>query len=179
MSRKAVRLLGAASEQERAAYIASLEPIRSLPRDRCYICNKQGIPDTRDAPAVTDASLVKIVYHHVWRQADGGKNLPTIALCADHHNHVHDVATRLISLLKKGQKIDHFIWRFGGDSHRASQLVMILVFGWMNPLEIAKRLQLVLEGEPQRDFEYLKECWKVSDQQVIEHALRLAAAQQD
>lgn len=61
---------------------------------------------------------------------------------------MHDVATRLISLLKKGQKIDHFIWRFGGDSHRASQLVMILVFGWMNPLEIAKRLQLVLEGEP-------------------------------
>ena len=100
-----MRLLGAASEQERAAYIASLEPIRSLPRDRCYICNKQGIPDTGDAPAMTDASLVKIVYHHVWRQADGGKNLPTIALCADHHNHVHDVATRLISLLKKGQKI--------------------------------------------------------------------------
>lgn len=42
-----------------------------------------------------------------------------------------------------------------------------------------ERLRLVLEGEAQWDFEYLKECWRVSDQQVIERALRLAAAQQD
>lgn len=175
---KAAKLLGSASEEDRAAFIASLEPIRSLPRDRCYVCDKIGVPDTGDM-ATTASPLVKLEYHHVWRQADGGRDLPTIALCSDHHSHVHDVATKLITLLKRGEKIDHFIWRFGGDPSRAAHLVQILVFGWMNPLAIAKRLRLVLEGEAQWDFEYLKECWRVSDQQVIERALRLAAAQQD
>ena len=174
---KAQRLIGSASDEAKAAFIASLEPLRTLPRDRCFVCGKFGVPDTG---VLTDGSsgVVKLEYHHVWRQADGGKDLPTIALCADHHSHVHDVATHLIARLKRGEKIDHLTWHSDGDAYKAAELVKILIFGWTNPITIAKRMHIVLDGEPHHDFEILKARWQVSDKRVIELALSLAAAQE-
>lgn len=150
---------------EREKYIASLEHLRKLPQDVCLVCRCN-----LDSP---DAGKH---LHHVWPRAYGGTDLPEVALCNRHHTYVHKLATRLVSMLSKGQILPPTLKiETDGDPRIVLNLVKIIVTAYANPLSMDKRMHVILSGDTLLAFNALKGLFGCSDKVVIDRALQIAA----
>lgn len=118
---------------------------------RCIICGSE----------------VSLHEHHVIPQACGGRDGPTVMLCADHHNLIHYLAVRLVSALRQGKEVE-FEWpEDQGDREVARYLVGEIVKATLNSKE--KVYKLTLEFDPlQREMlGLLKETLGVSSLQKV------------
>jgi hypothetical protein len=83
--------------------------------------------------------------HHIWPQSRGGKSLPTIALCPNHHRFANLVQAMIMQRMEDDQ-IKAFAYDFFDFTFNASVLTQLieqqreLVWdGWM--LEVNKRIK--------------------------------------
>lgn len=114
------------TEQEREGWIASLSTLyQDASKEACYVCG----------------STNALQEHHVYPQAYGGRDLPTVMLCASHHNNVHAVVDQCLSRARRNQEMS-FKWPFGGDKARGARLVNTAIYAFFNRLENQRKVQV-------------------------------------
>lgn len=89
--------------------------------------------------------------HHVIPQANGGTNGPTVMLCAEHHNMIHKVAVKILTLIRNGKEPE-FTWPANhGDTNIAKYLVGEIVTSTLSTK--TKKYKVILEfDQVQRDM---------------------------
>lgn len=95
--------------------------------------------------------------HHVIPQACGGRDGPTVDICAEHHNMIHVMAVKMATAMRHG-KMPEFIWPTNhGDGNVAKYLVGEIVKATLQSKD--KKYKVVLEFDQlERDMlELLKQ----------------------
>lgn len=105
---------------------------------------------------ICDAEVVKSHLHHVIPRAYGGESGPTVELCSNHHNMIHDIATAIIygrtdDVLNRGR------WRNPDERGRALRLVEAIVRAQRSRGSQQYKVTLTLDQESRKILERLKE----------------------
>ena len=115
---------------------------------QCVICKK-----SKD---------VVIHVHHVIPQAYGGRDGPTVELCADHHNMIHAAAVKIASAIRRGKAVD-FVWpKEHGDCDVARHLVGAIVKASLKTNTKQYKYTIVLTQHERDMLELLKQAYGVS-----------------